>query len=402
MRVVTDLHSHSGYAGGVGQIELADIAKTMKTKGIDLFGTGDCLLPQRLDELEEQLVDTGDGLFSLEGDSSRFMLQTEIILTVQLDGRKGKCVAHHILLIPSFVAARKIIKLFERFNVKNTIGRPFVVSENLPAQEKFLFSLQEIDPMIEIIPAHIMTPDGVLGSKNKLSSLREFYGEFTPNIRVVETGLSADPPMLEKIPELARLTYISNSDCHSSALDRIGREFTIVEAEDFSYNGIISALRANNIVLTAEFNPAEGRYFQTGHRLDRHEELGSYICEDGEKSCPLCGKELNPGVKQRSLELSDPTITPLKRNYMHLIPLTEVIAYAFGVKNTSSKRVVKEYYNIMNFFKSEIELWLSDVTEVPIDDKIKNHIISIQKGNFSFDPPGYDGQYGELKIHLPN
>jgi PHP family Zn ribbon phosphoesterase len=43
MKLAVDLHSHSGYAGGVGQIELSAVSKTMKLKGIDVFGTGDCL-----------------------------------------------------------------------------------------------------------------------------------------------------------------------------------------------------------------------------------------------------------------------------------------------------------------------------------------------------------------------
>ena len=53
MNLTVDLHSHSGYAGGVGTILLADVARTMKMKGIDVFGTGDVLLPARYKELEE-------------------------------------------------------------------------------------------------------------------------------------------------------------------------------------------------------------------------------------------------------------------------------------------------------------------------------------------------------------
>jgi len=36
-----------------------------------------------------------------------------------------------------------------------------------------------------------MTPDGIYGSKNNLSELTEFYGNFLPNIHAIETGLSA-------------------------------------------------------------------------------------------------------------------------------------------------------------------------------------------------------------------
>ena len=40
MKLAVDLHSHSGYAGGVGQIELTAVSRTMKLKGIDIFGLG--------------------------------------------------------------------------------------------------------------------------------------------------------------------------------------------------------------------------------------------------------------------------------------------------------------------------------------------------------------------------
>ncbi len=38
MRYVVDLHSHSGYAGGVGDISLDVVAETMAKKGINAFG----------------------------------------------------------------------------------------------------------------------------------------------------------------------------------------------------------------------------------------------------------------------------------------------------------------------------------------------------------------------------
>ncbi len=109
-----------------------------------------------------------------------------------------------------------------------------------------------------------MTPDGILGSKNNLKNISEFYGSF--KINAIETGLSADPAMLERISDLADLTMISNSDCHSEALHRVGREFTMLSVGDFSYPAIIEAIRQNQVEFTAEFQPEEGRYFSTGHK----------------------------------------------------------------------------------------------------------------------------------------
>ncbi|OQY37160.1 MAG: hypothetical protein B6226_05510 [Candidatus Cloacimonetes bacterium 4572_65] len=408
MNLAVDLHSHSGYAGGVGKISLQDISTTMKKKGIDLFGTGDALLPERYTELERVLIPVGNGLFKLaEDDSSLFMLQTEVIFTTQISGYKNRIVAHHVILFPSFKAIKEMAKLMTKWGQKNSIGRPFIVSENREVMISRFFEIQAIDESIEIIPAHIMTPDGVLGCKNMLINLEQFYGEFLPNIHAIETGLSADPVMLEKIPQISHLTFLSNSDCHSAALNRIGREFTILDVKTISYIDIIKAIRANSVVLTAEFNPAEGRYYKTGHAAKRHTTDESFLL-DGELPdgvlCPICDKKMVIGVYDRIKQLQDDTIIPLKRQFIQMIPLVEVVAYSLNLKSVKSKKVVEMYESIIEIFGSEIALWLSDKSRIielldkSVAKKTMKAIISIKEGNFRFDPPGYDGEYGNLII----
>ncbi len=405
MKLAIDLHSHSGYAGGVGQIELADVSKTMNLKGIQVFGTGDCLLPARSNELKNILTETAEGLFSLPNDENKFLLQTEVILSTKLNGYKNKTVAHHVILFPDFSSIEKMQKLMQKWKMKNTIGRPFIVSNSQKELQDQLFEIAEIDKNIEIFPAHVVTPEGIFGSKNNLSEIKEFYGDFLPNIRVIETGLSADPKMLEKIPEFQNLTMISNSDCHSAALNRIGREFTIIDVEDVSYQNIIHALRNNKIDFTAEFNPQEGRFFHTGHRADRvgHEEAIIFINDiPSDLKCPICKKKMNLGVNERCKQLSDEKIVPLQRNFKHLIPLIEVVAAGLNIKNPNSKTVLAAFDKIMQNFQSEISLWQDENLEkklslVAKDDVIKK-IISVQKDEFSFDPAGFDGNYGVLKF----
>ena len=377
----------------------------MKLKGIDVFGTGDCLFPRRTKELKEQLTETGEGLFSLPNDPSKFLLQTEVIFTVSLTGYKNKIIAHHVILFPDFESIAKADKLMKKWKMKNTIGRPFITCEIRKQLEERLFCLKNIHPNLEIIPAHVMTPDGIYGSKNNLSELSEFYGDFLPNIRVIETGLSADPQMLEKIPDLSQLTMISNSDCHSAALNRIGREFTILETDNVSYKSIIDSLRQNKVVLTAEFNPAEGRYYNTGHRANRtgHTNHCIYSASYPEDLlCPECNKKMLLGVKQRGIDLSDTNCIPLKRNFIHLIPLTEVIAHSLNVKSVSSKKVLEVFNEIMKHYPSEIALWQSEGSEVLLDKRVPEKTITqisaVRKGQFSFEPAGYDGVYGNLKI----
>lgn len=403
MRIAVDLHSHSGYAGGVGQIELSQVSHSMKLKGIDIFGTGDCLFPPRTQELQQQLQPCEEGCFALPGDSSRFILQTEVIFSTKISGYKNKIIAHHIILFPNFSAVHKMQNLLTKWGMKNTIGRPFITSDSVKKLQTQLEDIAAIDPLVEIIPAHVMTPDGILGSKNNLLTMQQFYRDFLPNIRIIETGLSADPKMLETIPDLAELTFISNSDCHSAALNRIGREFTVVEANEINYKSLIEALRANKIVFTAEFNPSEGRYFQTGHRANRKGHDGeNYLPEIHTSKCPICGKKIIPGVQERCYSLQDNCIIPRHRNYRHLIPLVEVIAHSVGVKSVKSKKVIGIFNKLLQVYSSELELWCSKTIKGDLSGLVPPTIISqimaVQKGNFRFEPPGYDGLYGKLQI----
>ena len=405
LKLAVDLHSHSGYAGGVGQIELTTVSKTMKLKGIDVFGTGDCIFPTRTEELKHELTEVKEGLFALPKDSSKFLLQTEVIFSTKLMHKRNKTIAHHIILFPNFESIYKMQLLMNNWGMKNTIGRPFITSDTQKELEDQLFEINNIHPLIEIIPAHIMTPDGIFGSKNDLDELSEFYGNFLSKIKAIETGLSADPQMLEKIPDLAELTFISNSDCHSAALNRIGREFTVLDVDQVDYKSIINAIRKNHVIMTAEFNPAEGKYYLTGHRADRKGHSHEIIFADEIPTgliCPICNKRMNLGVRERCAQLQNNSIIPIPRKFMHLIPLIEVIATSQNLKSITSKRVKKVFDVIMNIFPSEIALWQSDSIQVMLDKRIDqktiNQILAVQKGDFKFQPPGYDGTYGNLIV----
>jgi uncharacterized protein (TIGR00375 family) len=405
--LAVDLHSHSGYAGGVGQISLRNIAQTMRWKGIDMFGTGDCLYPPRTEELKSQLRESAPGLFSLPDSNKHFLLQTEVIFTTRIPQYSHKIVAHHIILFPDFYSISQMGKLMDKWKQKNTIGRPFIVTESQPELEDRLFAIQAINPLLEIIPAHVMTPDGILGSKNNLKNISEFYGSFT--INAIETGLSADPTMLEKISDLADLTMISNSDCHSEALHRVGREFTMLSVGDFSYPAIIEAIRQNQIEFTAEFQPEEGRYFSTGHKKERCGHTEDIIFETEfpqDLICPVCGKKMELGVKERCKQLQDLKIPTRNRKSMYLIPLVEIIAHSLHLKNCNSLKVTAIFQAVMDIFPSEIALWQSpeikELLDKRVPEKTINQIIAVQNGDFSFQPSGFDGRYGKLQIGEKN
>ncbi len=415
MKLTADLHSHSGHAGGVGSISLEGIAETMKLKGIDVFGSGDCLQPEWNKFLKDNFTAAEKGLFKIkESENARFLLQTEIIITspARYGGRKT---VHTILLFPTFEATKKAMALLKGWEVKINMGRPFLKCDSSEDVSEKMFSLTGIAPEILVIPAHVLTPQGVYGPERPVTFLADFYGEFASEIYAVETGLSADPEILALIPELDNRALISNSDCHSAALNRVGREYTAYNVTEKSYHGIIEAIKTRSIAYTAEFTPSEGRYFLTGHREGvKGHKKGEYCYYSPDKSpefCPICSKPLTKGVLERALELGtlqgEPrtlkTITP-KQKYLTLIPLTEAIAAGYKVKNSSSKKVLAEFERIIKLVGTEEALWTMDYKD--IEEKLKEHaedstlaaLKDIIDGNYSFTPLGFDGEYGTLEL----
>lgn len=408
-----DLHSHSGYAGGVGKTSFEDIERNMPRKGINVVGTGDCIHPAWRSTLEADLSDCGNGLFSYtEGSSVSYLLQTEVIFTSDIGGRRKG--VHTLLLFPSFEAVDAVSLLLDQWGVKNTVGRPFVTCRDAAEVSSRIEAILDADSGIELIPAHVMTPEGVLGSKAPVPSMESYYGECSERISIIETGLSADPYILSLVPELDDVTFISNSDAHSPALNRMGREFTTVSAP-CTYEGILSRLRKNRIEATAEFNPMEGRYFLTGHRGSRKGHDGRYCVygpgkmpQDG--LCPICGKALTVGVLERALQLSsiqgDPrSIDDMKAKtaVTHMVPLVEVIASAKSICSLASKKVLHEYGRITEV-TTECDIWLKSAAWVEsrlsgiADEAVLSAIQEVKNENFCFDPAGFDGEYGALAI----
>jgi PHP family Zn ribbon phosphoesterase len=418
MDLTVDLHSHSGASGGVGDVSLATVAETMAKKGIGVFGTGDALHDGWLAHLESALAPAEPGLYRLEGIASgaRFLIQTEIIVTCPVEGG-GRKTVHVVILLPGLAAARDAAARCEAWGVKRNIGRPFLACGGPDEVAERLEAIAGIDDAVEIIPAHVLTPQGIYGSNRPVDSMEAIFGPFTPRIRAVETGLSADPQVLALIPELDARTLLSASDCHSGALNRVGREFTTLRVDALSYPAIIGAIRNREVSLTAEFTPAEGRYFLTGHRAGRRGHEGGRFCyyspdrtpPDG--MCPICGKPLTVGVLDRALTLSrnqgeSRTLAEAEpsQRFLHLVPLVEVLAAGIGVKSAASKKVRALYDRLLEEVGTETAFWaLEDAEAMRVMERIGHPgaaaaVTQVRAGAFTFEPLGYDGEYGALVL----
>ncbi|MHA2098477.1 MAG: endonuclease Q family protein [Candidatus Kariarchaeaceae archaeon] len=443
MEVHADLHAHSIFAGGAGGVSkdgpksrnrmtkrFQESSTFSPLKGVNLLGTGDCQFGPWNKFLQSELEEVSPGIYeykqrfeksiklNIDLEEPNYLLQTEVIFTGPTPNSKRKKKAHVLIYFPDFTRVAEFNILLEKFKVSHQkMARPFIVNETVEEIEMKIHKILDLDPNVEIIPAHIMTPEGVYGSNDRINYLNEFFGSADSRIHAIETGLSADPWILGLIPELDNRTLISNADAHSAALNRVGREFTSLQINKLDYSNIIKSIRENRVTSTAEFHPAEGRYFLTGHRSERkkpgihNKHQYCYFSPNHvpvNDLCPICKKELTVGVLQRAFEISKAQTENNsrklgegpQREFVTMVPLIEIVSQSLGLKSLTSKTALKTYLKVIEQTGSEANIWTKDINLEIFDfsDTLKTNLSHIKIGNFSFSPLGYDGTYGELVI----
>ena len=385
--MIGDLHIHSRFSRACSKdLTFENLVKWAKIKGLNLLGTGDFTHPVWFQEIKDKLVEK-NGFYYYE--DFPFILTSEISL-VYTDKDKGRRV-HLVYFAPSIEVVEKINAYFDKKGRRDYDGRPiFKIS-----CEQFVKDMREISKEIEIIPAHIWTPwFGVFGSKGGYDSLYEAFGSQAEHINAIETGISSDPEMNVKIPDLKNKSIVSFSDAHSFWPYRLGREATIFHKTD-SYLEILRQIRENDFIATIETDPAYGKYHYDGHRgcdfscsPEKTDELGGL--------CPKCGKPLIVGVDYRVEKLAKEEPGKSKK-YYSLLPLHEIISLCFKV-GMNSKTVWNIYNPLIESFENEFEVLLNvskeDLIKNNVNEKLIDLILKNRQGKIKVKP-GYDGVYGK-------
>ncbi|MFH1744639.1 MAG: endonuclease Q family protein [bacterium] len=403
MRQIADFHIHSKYSRACSRdLNLENIDKTCRVKGVDIVATGDYTYPAWLEAIKNELTETkkDSGLYrhkSSSDDKIKFILSTEFALIYKKNDRCRRI--HIMVLAPNISAAEKLFQSLDKnFNVRSD-GRPILGM----SAEKLVELCLSIHPDFLIYPAHIWTPwFSVFGSKSGFDSMEECFGKYTDKIYAYETGLSSDPEMNWRLSALDKLTLLSSSDAHS--LPNIAREATVFDLEKFTYHEIFESIKKkdiNKIKYTIEFYPEEGMYHYDGHR-----DCG--ICfspaETKKKKgiCPKCGRSLTVGVDYRVNELADRPVGFKPENapgFIKLVELDKIIAEALNVKSRSSKKVKLEYDRIIkNGTEMEVlmDMNFEKLKKITMS-KVAQGIERVRNGKLKVSP-GFDGQYGAVKI----
>jgi len=407
MKTVVDLHIHSKYARACSpQLTLENIDTTCRQKGIGIVATGDFTYPAWFksikDELEE--IDT-TGLYKLktrDNTDLKFILSTELSLIYKDNGKVRR--VHIMVTAPNLQAVSKLNEyLDKKYNIRSD-GRP-ILGMSCPDLVKLCLS---IDPQFLIYPAHIWTPwFAMFGSKSGFDSVEECFHEQTEHIYAYETGLSSDPTMNWRLSQLDHLTLLSSSDAHS--LPNLAREATVFDlSETPSYQEIYNSIKnkhTKKILYTIEFWPEEGMYHFDGHRA-----CGISFTPEQSKQhknlCPVCGKSLVIGVLNRVNEIADRAegIKPIHAvPFRQAVELDKIIGEALGIKNRQSQKIQELYHSMLASLGQELDILL----EMPLEQikksapsEVVEGIRRVRDGEL-FITPGFDGQYGTVRIFSP-
>lgn len=381
-------------------MNLENIAVWAKKKGIHVMGTGDFTHPEWFKEIKEKLEPAEQGLYKLKNGQpeTRFMLATEISCIYSKAGKTRR--VHNLIFAPSIETVSKINGKLQWIGNLKSDGRPILGLDS----KKLLQIILDADPESVLIPAHAWTPwFSVFGSMSGFNSIEECFDEMSPAVFAIETGLSSDPLMNWRLSALNNISLISNSDSHS--LQKIGREANIFNCE-LSYGAIFEAIKSKDpkkFLFTVEFFPEEGRYHWSGHRLCNVSQ-GPEETKKNNGICPKCGKKMTIGVMDRIEELADKNyeeanLSKERVPFKNLIPLQEIIANALGF-GTSSKAVMSKYEKLVENLKNEFNILLDASKEDIVffsNPKIAEGIMRVRQGKVKLIP-GYDGEYGKIKI----
>lgn len=415
MRFIADLHIHSKYSRATSKdMDVDNLDKWAKIKGIKVLGTGDFTHPLWLKELKDKLEPAEAGLFKFKKQKvshlnhdwlpnngfcqdcdTRFLLTSEISCIYKKNDRVRKI--HVVVLSPDFSTVEKINARLAWIGNLKSDGRPIL---GLDAKELLKIVLTANENCL-VVPAHIWTPwFSLFGANSGFDTIEECFDEYSKYIYAAETGLSSDPKMNWRLSPLDRVSLISNSDAHSPS--KIGREANVFETE-LNYSGITEAIKGKDkkrFVETIEFFPEEGKYHYDGHRKCN-------VCLTPQESkkvnniCPKCHRPLTVGVYHRVDDLADreEIIPENSIPFRNLIPLAEIIAEAKNV-GVDTKTVKEEYKNLIKRFGNEFKI-LTAVSKEQIGQvspaEISEGIDRVRQGRVNIEP-GYDGEYGRINI----
>ncbi|RXE57187.1 histidinol phosphatase [Methanoculleus taiwanensis] len=371
MHLYADLHIHSPYAMATSPSMTPEaLLRAAGRKGLGALGTGDALHP------------------GWRRAWTTFLENDEGIVVVPTAEVEDCHRIHHLILMEDLDRCADLaLALSDHSRNIDTAGRPHVALTGGAIAER----VHDLGGMIG--PAHAFTPwTGIYGHAG---SVHDCYG--AESIDFLELGLSADTSYGSGIAELAAVPFISNSDAHSPAPHRLGREFTGLDLRAPTAREVLGAVGEGRITMNAGFFPEEGKYNRTAcsvcYRQYTREEAGMLGWR-----CPEDGRRIKKGVADRAAELGG-GVPGERPPYLHTIPLTEIIMQVLGVASPLTKRCSSLYDDFLAVFGSEITvLAAASAGEIrEVHPAVGDAVDALRNGRVTLHPGG-GGRYGSFSF----
>jgi uncharacterized protein (TIGR00375 family) len=382
MLINADLHIHSKYSMATSpKMDIPTLATESRKKGIQLVATGDCLHPGWLAQI--RTLKEENGIFKL--DNTNFILTTEVEDINQV---------HHLLIVPSISKAEELYEFMKPHSKDiDSDGRPNV---RLGAE---VIAEAAISAGALIGPAHAFTPWTAMYASH--NSIIECYGDMADKIYFIELGLSADTSYADRIAELQCLTFLTNSDAHSPYVNKLAREFNRFKMDDINFDELKMAIireKGREPVLNVGMPPEEGKYNESACiRCFRHYTIQESVMKSWKCSCKGTIKK---GVKDRVNELAAydvPKYPAHRPEYVHIIPLSEIIAKALGI-GPNTKGVQAIWKALIDKYGTEVCVLVdADINNSGIDERVIRAINAFKEGKVKVCPGG-GGQYGTVEL----
>jgi uncharacterized protein (TIGR00375 family) len=392
-----DLHVHIGRTDSGQPVKIsasrdltfhAIAREASERKGISLIGVIDCHSPGVQADIERHLA-TGE-MREASGGGIRYR-DTVLLLGTEMEVREESGGPFHLLgFLPDLASMKSWTAwLAPRMkNVQLSSQRVRATARELQAELLQRGGL--------LVPAHIFTPHrGLLGcAADRLAERLEPDG-----IAAVELGLSADCDMADRISELGRYPFLTNSDAHSAGM--IGREcneLLMAEPSFAEWKKALLGLEGRRIVANYGLHPALGKYhatYCTNCRKAIRPSPGSQVQPETDGSaaevCPACGsRRLVRGVAGRVAQLADrdhPLHPDDRPPYRPQVPLS----FVPGVGRAMRERLLREIGTEMEVLHRASEKAIASVA----GPKVAAAILAARTGRISF-VAGSGGVYGKI------
>lgn len=390
MEAFSDLHIHMGstFEGQPVKISASKkltlreiISTSTEKKGIQLIGIIDCHVPAVLTEIQamiqsDVLAEHADG--GLVSDKGCILMGSEI----EIYDENCKGPIHVLVYLPYLKAMKHFSGWLSKRMTNRTLSSQRFYGSARELQEK----TKELGGLFVI--AHAFTPFKSLYGKGVEQSLTEVFDPEMPEmIDAIELGLSANSQMADQLKELRTYPFLSNSDAHS--LEKIGREYQLLQVEELSFKEFTYALQGREgreIVANYGLHPQLGKYYQTCCA-----KCGTVIEDQSSKRCSVCEKgRIVRGVSNRVAELSNSkcALNDNRPPYVHHVPLD----FIPGLGPITLDKLRYRYGTDMEIIHSTSREELDSL----LPPKLVEQILGSRLGTVQIEAGGA-GKYGKLK-----